>query len=62
MITPHTTAPAPQSPGLALAEFDCVCQRCGQRDGSRFVIERDAPAEGFFRTVCARCSDFSEDR
>jgi len=36
------------------AEYDCICQRCGQRDGS--MLSRAAPEGGFFQTICNRCT------
>jgi hypothetical protein len=43
-------------------EFDCICQRCGRRDGSRHVIGADAPKLGYFETVCFHCSAGDEPR
>jgi len=43
-------------PKLGLHEYDCFCQRCGKRDGSRFLLDQDAPAEGYLQTVCFDCS------
>lgn len=37
-------------------EYDCFCQRCGRRAGSRMATDATAPAERFFRVVCDRCS------
>lgn len=39
-----------------LHEYDCFCQRCGRRDGSRFLLANEAPADGFLKTVCFHCS------
>lgn len=52
--------PSTVRPGLH--EFDCVCQRCGSRAGSRFVVDSDAPKEGFFRVVCDRCTSGYDTR
>lgn len=58
MATTDTTTPAaPRFPsGLGLHEYDCFCQRCGRRAGSRMAIDAGAPADGFFRVVCDRCT------
>lgn len=53
------TASAPPEPsltlGLQLREYDAFCQRCGRRAGSRFVLDMDRPADGFFRVLCRDC-------
>ena len=41
-------------------EYDCICQRCGRRDGSRFSLT--PPRHGFFETVCFHCSAGDEPR
>jgi hypothetical protein len=43
-------------PKPGLHEYDCICQRCGRRASSRFVIAADAPKAGFFQVVCDVCS------
>jgi hypothetical protein len=54
---PTPTPAAPRFPsGLGLHEYDAICQRCGRRAGSRMAIDADAPADGFFRVVCDRCT------
>ena len=38
------------------SEFDCICQRCGRRAGSRMAYAKDAPKHGYFEVVCFHCS------
>lgn len=49
-------------PSSRLVEVDCFCQSCGRRDGSRHVVERDFPADGFFKTRCFHCASGDEPR
>ena len=42
------------------AEFDCICQRCGRRAGTRFAAPKDAPPHGYFEVVCFHCSSGDE--
>jgi hypothetical protein len=39
---------------LSWHEFDCICQRCGRRDGSKMA--RTVPPLGFFQTICNDCA------
>lgn len=43
-------------PPAGIHEYDCICQRCGRRAGSRHVIAADAPKHGFFEVTCFHCS------
>jgi hypothetical protein len=43
-------------------EYDCICQRCGRRAGSRHVVAADAPPSGYFEIVCFHCSANDEPR
>ena len=42
------------------SEFDCICQRCGRRAGTRFAAPKDAPPNGYFEVVCFHCSSGDE--
>ena len=38
------------------SEFDCICQTCGRRAGTRMASAKDAPPHGYFEVVCFHCS------
>ena len=42
------------------SEYDCICQRCGRKDGSR--MSATPPEHGYFETVCFACSAGDEPR
>lgn len=44
------------APRAGIHEYDCICQRCGRRAGSRHVVSADAPKNGYFEVVCFHCS------
>ena len=47
---------------MSLHEYDCICQRCGRRAGSRHALSMDAPPHGYFEIVCFHCSSTDDPR